>query len=380
MTPLEELIHALVASRGPITFAEYQDLALYHPAHGYYSEAGRAGWRGDYLTSPELDAAFGELWAGGLRQVWEACGAPESFPVVEIGPGEGGLAAGILGAAEGRWASALVLHLVEPSPALARRQRARLAGERRCSWASSLATLRPARAGCVIANEVLDNLPVHIFTLAAGDIAELHVASRDGALVLLSAPPSPAARAALRSGLWDPPSPGRDVAVSPGATRLTMAAAAWVLRGAVVFIDYGREQRGPRPDVVCYSPTGTDDRPLERPGAKDITVQVDWPATRLTLESAGATVAGPVRQRDVLRALGANAVEGRLRDAHDRALAEGRGADAVRALSRRSALAVLADPDGLGALGVLTACKGIGLPGWTREAGHASPPMSEAQP
>lgn len=372
MTPIEELVHALVAKRGPLTFAEYQDLVLYHPDHGYYSGAARAGWRGDYLTSSELDTAFGELWSAGLRQVWAACGAPRHFEVLEVGPGEGGLAAGLIRAAEGGWAAALSLRLIEPLPAVAERQKARLAGAGRCSWAASLDELPLAPAGCVIANEVLDNVPVHLLSARNGDLTELHVARRDGDLELRPAPLSPPAAAALRSGLWDPPSPGRDVAVSPRATSLILAAAGSVEQGAVILVDYGHEAGERGAEIVCYSAAGVDDRPLERPGAKDITVHVDWTAARRALDTTGATVTGPVKQREVLHALGAGAMQEKLRARHVSALHEGRGADAVRALSRRSALGGLTDPAGLGGMGVVMGCKGIGPPQWMTDSGDAA--------
>ena len=115
--------------------------------------------------------------------------------------------------------------------------------------------------------------------------------------------------------------------------------------------------------MLCYSDSGVDDRPLESPGDKDITVHANWSALRLSLGSAGAEVSGPVPQSVVLRSLGLATVDERLR-ARSR---EARGAESVRALSRRGALAALVDPGGMGGFGVMTATVGCDTPSFAKE-------------
>src|SRR5688500_394644 len=105
-------------------FAAYMQAALYHPQHGYYATgARRTGWEGDFVTSPELDPAFGELWARAFEEIWSGCGRPASFRVVEVGPGEGGFAAAVLAAVNGELGAVLEYCLVERSPDAEARQR-----------------------------------------------------------------------------------------------------------------------------------------------------------------------------------------------------------------------------------------------------------------
>src|SRR4028118_1551043 len=71
-----------------ITFAEYMNLALYHPHHGYYnSDRPPIGKQGDFITSPHWSADFAEVLAGEVVGMWEFVGRPFIFAVVEVGGG-----------------------------------------------------------------------------------------------------------------------------------------------------------------------------------------------------------------------------------------------------------------------------------------------------
>ena len=357
---LENRLVELIARRGPITFAEYMERALYDPDEGYYAGPDRTGWGGHYLTSPEIDPLFGELWANGIEQIWTAAGAPEHFRVVELGPGEGGLAAAVLEAVQGRpLGAALSYLLVERSPAARRRQHARLGD--RVSWIDSTDELSDLGTACVIANEVFDNLPVHLFERSGERLLEVWVRVAQGRLTEALAPPRDPS---LTADLQIPP--GHRVEVCPAAGSLVTALAAGLTTGALIAIDYGLESQylraRPEGTIVCYSDRGTDTRPLDRPGAKDITHHVDWTALRRALTAPGLEVVGPISQADVLRSLGAADADDRLHSEHRRALLDGRGADAVRALSRRQALGALLDTGGLGGLQVMAGLTGMETP------------------
>jgi NADH dehydrogenase [ubiquinone] 1 alpha subcomplex assembly factor 7 len=358
VSALEALLHHRIAARGPLSFAAFMELALYHPDHGYYAGGGRrAGWDGDFITSPELDPAFGALWAGWLERLWTACGPPGRFTLVEIGPGEGGFAHAVLAAVRGRFARALRVVLVEPSPALARRQRRHL-GDRAVQWAASLEDVAPIAAGCVFANEVLDNQPTHVLARRAGRLEELYVTTSGDRLGYLWGPPSSARIERALEHAGGGPRDGELVEVSLAAQDLVAAAATRVLRGAAVFVDYGRAG-AMGPSLVAYSGAGADEELLLRPGERDITAHVDWGAVRRALEGGGMEVAGPVRQAEWLTRLGAGALAADLRRAHAASLDAGQGAEAVRLLSRGQALAALLDRGGLGRLEVLVGLAGV---------------------
>lgn len=364
---LERALLEEIRSHGPISFATYMERALYDPDHGYYSrDRARTGWDGHYLTSPEIDPAFGHLWANAVREVWKFAGKPDDFAVIEVGPGEAGFAAALI---DGLRATELWertrLVLVERNAGTEKRQRERLGDDERLSWRPSLAGIREP-CGIVIAHEVLDNVPLHLVRRDAGVLVELLVGEERGALELVPAPLDPSLAAHVEHlDIVE----GARAEVSPQRQGFARSCVDALDRGAVAFIDYGLDRRGwaahPGGTVVCYSDTGTDDAPLERPGEKDITGHVDWTAVASGIDGQHRMF-GPFDQRSVLKALGLGDIDRSLRDEHDRAIGEKRGADALRALSRRQALGALADPAGLGGLQVLFALTGIPEPSFIR--------------
>ncbi|MFN2388263.1 MAG: class I SAM-dependent methyltransferase [Actinomycetota bacterium] len=360
MTPLEGVVLDRIRSEGPMPFAAYMQLALYHPRHGYYgSGAPRTGWGGHFVTSSELDPAYAQLWLRGVEQIWIALERPAPFEIVEVGPGEGGFAHAFLSALAGcdALAAAASYRLVERVPAVAERQRAKLDGFGRVSWSRSLPEVPRAPAGCVLANEVLDNLPVHLVEMRGGELLELCVgAGADGLELVARAPSSPHLQAFLaRLGVELPESHRFEVPLA--AEALIARAASAFERVGLILVDYGDDAqalaRHPRGSLVCYSGPVADDDPLDAPGSKDITCHVNWTAVTARCRAAGLDVHGPVRQTEVLRALGLGDLDAGLRAEHTTALAKGQGTRAVRALSRRQALGALADPGGLGSLDVV---------------------------
>ena len=334
-------------------------LALYHPRLGYYASGReRSGWRGHFLTSPELSPAYGRLWARAVEKMFGACGRPESFEVVEVGPGEGGFAHALLSSVS----VPLQYRLVERVPAVQERQAARLAGFS-VSWSASITEVPRSSCGLVFANEVLDNLPVHLVQRRGGSLLEVCVDSSGGRLVETLRPPAgPELEDWLERVRAEVPE-GHRFEVAMAAESFLRHCAAALSSGAVVLVDYGAEStelaERPRGTLVAYGGGGPGDDVLARPGEQDVTAHANWTIVRETCRSLGWDVTGPVPQKDVLLALGARDLDAELRAAHEAALADGRGAEAVRTLSRRSALGALLDPGGLGGLGVMIATNGI---------------------
>lgn len=371
MKELVAIIAGEIETSGPMDFARFMELALYHPRFGYYSSGQvRSDWNGDFVTSPEVDPAFGGLWARGIEEIWRSCGRPHEFTVVEIGPGEGGFARGFLSAISGSDLEPSLRYVsVERIPALRVRQQERLVSMD-VSW-QQLETLEPFAAGVVFANEVLDNAPVHLLRKDGDELHELLVDLQGDRMSLVPVPAGEAlvqaigetADAIPEGGLYEIGLEGPELARRAGSL---------VGRGAVILVDYGdsaaalaERQRG---TCVCYSATGTDDRPLERPGTKDITTHVNWTYVAAALEEAGLEISGPRSQRDVLRSLGSRSLDRKLQERFRSSSEAKDGGAALQALSRRQAIATLTDPGGLGALDVVTAYKGIPVPSFMTAA------------
>jgi SAM-dependent MidA family methyltransferase len=367
-TPLEEILIARIRDSGPMPFAAFMSLALYHPHHGYYTAGpARVGWRGHFLTSPELDPGFGALWAAGFENIWRRCGEPDRFEVIEIGPGEGGFAAAVLRSVAGRFARSLTFRLVERSPALRERQERALDGFDRVEWSPSITEVDEVAHGCVFANEVLDNLPVHLVERTAAGLREICVSVEDDHLIFVElAPSNPELQSFFDRCAVELPE-GHRAEVSLAGESFVARVAGMFDTGCAVFVDYGASASDlvarPMGSLLAYSQSGTDERVLEDVGSKDITAHANWTSVMGACRRAGLETKEPITQRHALQALGLHALHDELRVAHDVAVKEKRGADAVAALSRRQALGALADPGGLGGLQTVIAGRGIELEG-----------------
>jgi len=366
VSQLEEVLKQLIAERGPLSFRNFMTLALYHPEHGYYSSgAVRTGRAGHFMTSAELDPSFGELWAHGLEQVWESCGRPVPFEVVEVGGGEGGFAASVLEATT----VPLSYRLVERVEEVERRQRQRLSHFSGVSWSRTIDEVAAGSAHFVIAVEVLDNLPVHVIERVDGTLREIYV---DGKLREVLGGLSTPALKSFGYHLGN----GERCEVGLDAIGMATNVARLVDCGVACFIDYGYEGPG-RQTLVSYSGAGPSSDLLTTPGERDITAHVNWDSIGSAFRKEGLEVAGPSPQAQVLRALGAAELDRRLRNSHATALAGGKGAEAVRALSRRHALRALLDEGGLGGLQVVAGYRGIlkSRPDFSK---HGTPPPGPA--
>jgi SAM-dependent MidA family methyltransferase len=357
---------------GPMTFAAFMQAALYHPELGYYSRPGMTtGVAGDYYTSSDLTPAFGRLIA---RQIVEIASRtagpadPESsvpFTVIEMGPGSGRLACDIMDTLAGE-APALAARtsyvLVEISPSLRSAQRARVDASpgaqaiARVLWRSwdDLLARPPAGPlkGCLVANEFLDALPVHMVERRGGRLREVHVVpDGDGfteALLDLSTPRL--ARHLEDLGIELAEGQRAEVCLQAmdflaGLGRLFGPAG----RGGAILIDYGHQAgelyaaHRTGGTLMCYAAhraSGDVESPYQRVGEQDMTAHVDLTSVRRHAEAAGFDVAPVISQMRFLVSLG---LPGMMAELAARADAAG-----VAAQRERLALHSLISPEGMG--------------------------------
>src|SRR5207253_8137543 len=129
-TELTQIVRAEIKEHGPIPFARFMELALYHPQHGYYG-SGRAsiGRRGDFFTNVSVGSLFGRLLAAQFAEIWEKLGRPRDFKIVEQGAHDGVFAADALSAlrqSAGDCFAATSYCIVEPFPIWQQRQKKNL--------------------------------------------------------------------------------------------------------------------------------------------------------------------------------------------------------------------------------------------------------------
>jgi SAM-dependent MidA family methyltransferase len=265
LSAADDIRRAIGSAGGAIPFRRFMELALYGE-HGFYA-TGRAGRRGDFLTSPEVGPLFGAVLARFLDTEFERLGRPEPFTVVEAGAGPGTLARAVV-AARPVCGPAMQYVAVEISAAQRRDHPVDV---------ESRADLPPGPIdGVVLANELLDNLP---FRLAVFDGAwrEAHVTEAgDGGFVeTLSAPLDP-----VPSVLPARPPHGSRAPLEDDAARWLGAATAIVRSGRVVVFDYARgttaelATRPWRDWLRTYRGHARGAHYLATPGEQDITVDV----------------------------------------------------------------------------------------------------------
>jgi len=296
-TALESALKAQISRDGPISVAVYVAACLFDPEHGYYATG--AGLGRDFTTSPEISQVFGELVGLWTAHEWQAIGAPEPFHLIEVGPGRGLLMEDVLRATDDYrdFTAAVDVTLVETSPVLRRMQAERLGQRARFTKGLSEVGEGPT---LLVANEFLDCLPARQFVRDEAHWRERMVGlGPDGGLAFGLSGPVPVPPEAGNEDEVEVQF-GLDAVVKDVSQRLSAAA------GRALFIDYGPPSVTPGDSLRAFC-RGEQVSPLERPGACDLTVDVDFARMKRLAEAAGLDVHGPVPQGLFLQRLGAEA-------------------------------------------------------------------------
>jgi SAM-dependent MidA family methyltransferase len=292
------------AAGGWIGFDRYMELALYAPGLGYYAAGARkfgggaAG--GDFVTAPEISPLFARSLAVQVAQLFERLPAR----LLEFGAGTGRMARDLLAALDARGVALQSYEIVELSADLRERQR-NLLDDARVRW---LDAPPPGFAGVIIANEVLDVMPVRLFVRDRDGLAERGVARRDGVLAFAGRPADGSlaeAVAEIEAGAGRLPD-GYGSEVGFNARGWMRSAGNWLSRGALLAIDYGfprREYYHPQRlmgTLMCHYRQHAHADPLWLPGLNDITAHVDFTAMAQAALEGGLQVLGYTSQAHLL--------------------------------------------------------------------------------
>jgi SAM-dependent MidA family methyltransferase len=180
-----------IRTNGRISFGRFMELSVSQYYTGGAARITTENEGGDFTTLPEKSRIYCFFLAKACKMVWEACGKPESFAVVEMGAGEGGLALFFL-----RWAreeypeffAALRYVIVEPGESLTCRQRRRILPEfssPTIRWVRGSALALPLGnvTGVLLSNELIDAFPVERVRKIEGKTRQLYLRIRRGRLV-----------------------------------------------------------------------------------------------------------------------------------------------------------------------------------------------------
>lgn len=311
MTPLETLIRQQLQTQD-LAFADFMQLALYQPQFGYYS-AGlqKFGPGGDFITAPELSPLFGKTLAKQCQQVLQTLTSPI---ILEFGAGSGRLCIDMMKQLEELDSLPEAYHILELSSSLRQRQQEAIRQEipklaTRIHWLD--AWPKTPISGVMIANEVLDAMPVHRFLLQEGQILESYIHLNDDDT--LSEQFHPCQNQRLLSYLAS----HLPQEVEPYLSEVNLFVPGWIAechrhlaQGLILLIDYGfprheyyhKDRR--QGTLMCHHQHHSHPDPLWQIGEQDITAHVDFTQVAEAAVDAGFEVAGFTNQAAFLLANG----------------------------------------------------------------------------
>jgi len=306
---LKEKIVQLIRAQGPITLAQYMQIALGDPFHGYY--IARDPFGRDFVTAPEVSQIFGELIGLFFVQAWEDRGRPDTFHFVEAGPGRGTLMADMMRAAakvRPDFARAAKIVFIETSPLLRSKQKTALDGYAP-RWVLRIDEVPSDAPFYFIANEFFDALPIRQFVLGENGWRERMVTAEGDNLRFALTPdaqPVAFARGDAEAGAVREINASAEGMVAEIAERIAAS------NGAGLIIDYGYSAPAFGDTFQAVKANAYAD-PLAEPGVADLTAHVDFAALQSAAANAGADTAGPVPQAQLLTGLGITLRADRLR-------------------------------------------------------------------
>ncbi len=306
---LQQLIAAEIeALGGAMAFSRFMELALYAPRFGYYSGgASKLGASGDFTTAPEMSPLFGAALARVAAHII-AQSAPD---IIEFGAGTGKLARDVLTALERMGVAVNSYTIIELSGELRARQQEALKDLPQVRWLDGM----PERfSGVVLANEVLDAMPVELVIRQDGGWMRQMVTVRDGAFAFVQAPlpPELAEHVARQIPEAEHLLDGYITEIHPVAEGFMASLAAMFkdARGAAILFDYGFPAHEYYLDqrlggtLMCHYRHHAHPDPFYLPGLQDITAHVDFTAMALASQEAGLPVLAYMNQASFLLGAG----------------------------------------------------------------------------
>ncbi|MFN2308690.1 MAG: class I SAM-dependent methyltransferase [Gammaproteobacteria bacterium] len=312
----------IAAAGGWLAFARYMELALYAPGLGYYSAgAHKLGAQGDFTTAPEVSALFSRCLAHSCAAVLAQLGGGD---LLEVGAGSGAMAADLLLELEtlGRLPKRYLI--LERSADLRERQQAHLLRRlphlaARIHWLDTAPT--HDWRGVLVANEVLDALPVTLFGWRPEAVVEIGVGCEGERFVFAEQPAAPAVAARVKA--WA----GEFSWAADYRSEFAPSLAPWLealtermTQGAALFTDYGYPRREyyhaerARGTLLCHYRHRAHPDPRLLPGLQDLTAHVDFSAVAEAADALDLHVAGFTTQAQYLLDAG---IEGLLAEALD---------------------------------------------------------------
>ncbi len=301
-----QIRHDIDLGGGFIPFARYMDLALYHPELGYYNSASfTLGSEGDFTTAPEISPVFARSIA---RYFCTALKPLDRGSILELGAGTGRFAGDALTALQELGCMPEHYFIYEPNIRLRQKQQRFIADHYPHQHILWLDTLPAGFKGVIFANEVLDALPIHCFTVGGNVIHERGVSWDNGQFSWCARPPSLAELTAEVKAIQSlhPLPSGYRSEINLSIPAILRTVADCLTEGSILFIDYGYgRSEYYHPDrregtLTCFYKHRRHADPFILPGLQDITAHVDFTYLAEKSIENGLTLAGYTTQAGFL--------------------------------------------------------------------------------
>ncbi len=299
-----------ISLQGPLTFARFMELALYHEGHGYYmtqtvaqdpAARERIGWKGDFFTAPELSPILAKTLVRQVLEIDAQLGHPSPFAFIEMGCGNGSFAADFLQYCQmdaPDFLARLRYVLVERSVHLQSVQASQIrevmgsCREGLLRWVSSVEELEEESVvGVMFSNELVDAFPVHRVRCDQDHLQEVFVDYHDGKFM--------ERLGSMSSSTVEDYVSHHGVRLREGQTsELHIAAEQWMIhvarvlrQGIVITVDYGHtgadyyNSERNNGTFLCYFRHAISTNPFERIGEQDMTAHVNFSALAKTGEA-----------------------------------------------------------------------------------------------
>ncbi len=291
------------AHDGSITFRRYMEMALYELALGYYvAGTHKIGAQGDFITAPEISPLFSQCIAQQCQEVLTTLQQDKiaNSSILELGAGSGKMAVDILLTLETQSCLPETYYILDLSPDLKWRQKETL--EHKAPHLLHLVKWLPQLPenfnGIIIGNEVLDAMPVDVFTQLKENIFEHHIIWQDDKFVEQLQPASKALSQtvqALKIPLEATPYTSE---INPNLEAWFKALSKSMTKGIILLADYGYPQKEyylaerNKGTLICHYQHLVNEAPVLYTGLQDITANVDFTAVAEAADLSGFNVAG----------------------------------------------------------------------------------------
>ena len=312
---LSDIIRRSIRQKGPISFRDFMEMALYYPGLGYYtSSKDKIGIRGDYYTSPHLTNIYGCLIAKQLEEMWLLLDKKE-FTVVEYGAGMGLLCKDILKQIKNNeeFYDKLKYCIIEKSEAMRMKEQELIKNEGiesgKVGWYDSVNNIGLFN-GCVLANEVLDNFSVHKVVMKEEGLMEVFVDYHKEFIEVLKPASNELKNYFTQLNITLPV--GFQTEVNLQAIDWLKEISASLQKGFVLTVDYGYasselyQSYRRLGTMICYNNHAVNDLPYYDIGQQDITAHVNFSALNFWGNKFGLEKCGFTKQQYFLTGLGLN--------------------------------------------------------------------------